>query len=112
MAIPVAVPLIASAVASIGSALLKNRAQNNATQANADLYNNWMKQYQQTGQNLFGQAQAAGWNPFGAKTSTSQGQNFSQGGGSYSNRPVITGEYQPLDALMRGIMTNRLSSGS
>lgn len=107
------IPAIAGG-ASLVSGILGNKAKNNQAQANADLYNNWLKNYQQTGQNLMGQATAGGWNPYGPKTSTSQSQGTtsSQGGGSYSNRPVITSEYQPLDALMRGIMTNRLSGGS
>lgn len=89
-------------------------AQKDAAKAQADLYNNWLKLYQDTGQGLYGQAQAAGWNPFGPKVSTnSNTSSFSNRGGSqYSNKPVITEEYQPLDELMRGIMTGRLASGS
>jgi hypothetical protein len=102
--------------ASLVSGLLGNRARSNQAKDQAKLYNDWLKQYQQTGQGLMGQAQAAGWNPFGPKTSTSfgttTGSSSMRGGGEFSNRPQITEEYQPLDALMRGIMTQRLAGGS
>jgi len=108
-----ALPLLAGG-ASFLSGLFGNRAKNNQAKEQANLYNNWLKQYQATGQGLFSQAQAGGWNPFGPQTSTSQGTTSSRGGGSqsYSNRPVITGEYQGIDALMRNIMTGRLSNPS
>jgi len=111
-------PLIAAGAASLASSLLSNRSKNKQAQQQADLYNNWMKQYGQTGQNLFNQAQAGGWDPFGPKVSTSMGSTSgtsSMRGGSqssFSNRPQITEEYAPLDQLMRGIMTNRLAGGS
>lgn len=109
------VPAIAGG-ASFLSSILGSNAQNKAAKQNADLYNNWLKQYMGTGQNLYGQAQAAGWNPFGPQTSTSMGQtsgtSATQGGRTYSNRPIITEEYAPLDALMRQIMTGRLTSGT
>ena len=113
MPFPLALPLIAGG-ASLLSGLFGNRAKSNQAKDQANLYNNWLKQYMGTGQNLFGQAQAGGWNPFGPQTSTSTGTTSSQGGGSqsYSNRPVITGEYQGIDQLMRGIMTGRLSNPS
>lgn len=92
----------------------QSKAQSDATKAQADLYNNWLRQYQNTGRDLYGQAQAAGWNPFGPQVSTTQstGTSSTSGGGSFRNAPFITQQYAPLDQLMRGIMTNRLSSGS
>lgn len=107
-----AAPWIAAALASVASKYFGNKAESNKAKDSANLYNNWMKQYQQTGQGLYGQAQAGGWNPFGPKTSTSSGTSSSQGGSSYSNMPVITGNYQGIDELMRGIMTGRLSNPS
>lgn len=104
--------------ASLISGLFGNKAKNDQAKEQADLYNNWLKQYMGTGQGLYGQAQQAGWNPFGPQVSTTTGSQTgttsSQGGSksSYSNRPVITSEYAPLDELMRGIMTQRLSGGS
>src|SRR5512139_2999210 len=102
--------------ASLLSGLFGNRARQNQANEQARLYNDWLRNYQSTGQGLFNQAQAGGWNPFGPQTSTSTGSNYgttsTHGGRTYSNKPVITGEYQPLDALMRGIMTQRLSGGS
>jgi hypothetical protein len=98
--------------ASLVSGLFGNKAKNDQAKEQADLYNNWLRQYQQTGQNLMGGAMGAGWNPYGPKVSTSNSTTSSSGGGSFSNRPVITGQYQPLDELMRGIMTGRLSGGS
>lgn len=104
--------------ASLISGLFGNKAKNDQAKEQADLYNNWLKQYQQTGQGLYNQAQQAGWNPFGPQVSTSSntgtttGSTSSRGGGTYSNRPQITQEYQPLDELMRGIMTGRLTGGS
>jgi len=107
------IPVIAGG-ASLLSSIFSNRAKNKQAKEQSDLYNNWLRQYQQTGQNLFSQAQAGGWNPFGPQTSTHTGSTSSRGGGSqsYSNRPVITGEYQGIDALMRNIMTGRLSNPS
>lgn len=109
------IPAIAGG-ASLLSSLFGSRAQSNAAEQQAKLYNDWLRQYQQTGQGLWGQATGAGWNPFGPKTSTSQGTttgtSSTQGGRTYSNRPEITAEYAPLDALMRGIMTQRLASGT
>jgi hypothetical protein len=98
---------------ALGS-FLNGRSQANQQSSQANLYNDWLKNYQNTGQSLYGQAQAAGWNPYGPQTSTHQsnGMSSSQGQSSYSNRPVITGEYQGIDNLMRGIMTGRLSGGS
>ena len=100
--------------ASLLSGIFGNRAKNKQAQDQANLYNNWLKQYMGTGQNLMKGAMGQGWNPFGPQTSTSMGTTSSQGGGSqsYSNRPVITGEYQGIDELMRGIMTGRLSNPS
>lgn len=110
-----ALPLISGA-ASLVSGLFGNKAKNDQAKEQADLYNNWLKQYQQTGQGLYGQAQAAGWNPFGPQVSTSSStgttSSSSRGGGTFSNKPQITAEYQPLDELMRGIMTGRLAGGS
>lgn len=103
---------IVSTVAGVGSALLGNKAKNDQAKEQADLYNNWLRQYQGTGQNLMSGAMAQGWNPYGPKVSTSQSTSSSTGGGSFNNRPVITQQYQPLDDLMRGIMTGRLSGGS
>lgn len=103
---------LASAGANAYSSYANSKAQKEAAQKQADLYNDWMKQYQQMGSDLYGQAQAGGWNPFGPKVSTSSGTTSSSGGGSFNNRPVITAQYQPLDELMRGIMTGRLSGGS
>lgn len=96
------------------SSFLGGRAKNNQAKDQAKVYNDWLKNYTNTGQQLYGQAQAGGWNPFGPQTSTSQSQGSMTGGGSssFSNKPVITGEYAPLDALMRNIMTGRLSGGS
>ena len=96
--------------ASLVSGLFGNKAKNDQAKEQADLYNNWLKQYQGTAQGLMGNATAAGWNPYGPQTSTSQ--SSASGGGSFNNRPVITQQYQPLDELMRGIMTGRLSGGS
>lgn len=109
------IPAIAGG-ASLLSGLFGNKAKNDQAKESADLYNNWLKNYQGTGQGLYNQAQAAGWNPFGPQTSTSSGtttgSTSSRGGSTYSNRPDITAEYQPLDELMRGIMTGRLAGGS
>lgn len=110
-------PAIAGA-ASLGSSLLGSNAEKEQAKINAKLYNDWLKQYTQTGQGLYQQAQGAGWNPFGPKVSTTSGNQYgttsSRSGSNtqYSNRPEITAEYQPLDELMRGIMTGRLSGGS
>jgi hypothetical protein len=98
--------------ASLLSGLFGNKAKNDQAKEQADLYNNWLKNYQGTAQGLMGNATAQGWNPYGPQTSTSQSTSSSTGGGSFNNRPVITGQYQPLDELMRGIMTGRLSGGS
>lgn len=103
---------ILGAGASILGGIFGQRSQNKAAQQQADLYNRWLQQYMGTGQSLFNQAQAGGWNPFGPQTSTSSGTSSQQGGSSYTNRPFITKEYAPLDELMRGIMTGRLSSGT
>lgn len=107
------IPAIAGG-ASLLSSIFGNRAKQNQANEQANLYNNWLKQYMGTGQNLMQGAMGQGWNPYGPQTSTSTGTTSSQGGGSqsYSNRPVITGEYQGIDALMRGIMTGRLSNPS
>jgi len=108
----------AMGVGSLVSGLFGNKAKNDQAKESADLYNNWLKQYMATGQGLYGQAQQAGWNPFGPQVSTtsggSSGSSSMQGGSKsqYSNRPEITAEYAPLDQLMRGIMTGRLSGGS
>jgi len=106
-------PVIAGGV-SLASGLLGNKAKKDQAKEQAALYNNWLKQYMGTGQNLMQGAMGQGWNPFGPQTSTSTGTSSSQGGGSqsYSNKPVITGEYQGIDELMRGIMTGRLSNPS
>jgi hypothetical protein len=104
--------------ASLVSGLFGNKAKNDQAKADAKLYNDWLRNYQATGQGLYGQAQAAGWNPFGPQVSTTTGSQTgtsSMQGGSrsnYSNRPVITEEYAPIDQLMRGLMTGRLSGGS
>jgi len=104
--------------ASLLSGLFGNKAKNDQAKEQANLYNNWLKNYQGTAQGLYGQAQQAGWNPFGPQVSTSSstgsttGSTSSRGGGTFSNRPDITAEYQPLDELMRGIMTGRLAGGS
>lgn len=98
--------------ASLLSGLFGNRAKQNQANEQANLYNNWLKQYMGTGQNLMAQAQAGGWNPFGPQTSTSQSTTSSSGGGRSSMTPTITGDYQGIDALMRNIMTGRLGSPS
>ena len=92
----------------------QGKAQSDQAKAQSKLYNDWLQNYQNTGRGLYNEAQAAGWNPFGPQISTSQnmGTSSMSGGSSFSNRPVITGEYAPLDQLMRGIMTGRLSSPS
>lgn len=105
------IPAIAGG-ASLLSGIFGNKAKANQQKEQANLYNNWLKQYMQTGQNLLGGAMGQGWNPYGPKVSTSQGTTSSTGGSSFSNMPVITGQYAPLDELMRGIMTRRLSGGS
>jgi hypothetical protein len=104
-------PILAGG-ASLLSGLFGNRAKNNQAKEQANLYNNWLKQYMGTGQNLMAQAQAGGWNPFGPQTSTSQSTTSSSGGGHQSTTPTITGNYQGIDALMRNIMTGRLGSPS
>jgi hypothetical protein len=104
-------PVIAGG-ASLLSGLFGNKAKSNQAKEQADLYNNWLKQYQQTGQGLFNQAQAGGWNPFGPQTSTSTSSTTGGGSTSFKNNPFITENYKPLDELMRGIMTGRLSGGS
>ena len=101
-----------SAGASLLSGIFGNKAKQNQANESANLYNNWLKQYGQTGQNLMGQAQAQGWNPFGPQTSTSQGTTSSSGSSHSSMTPTITGNYQGIDELMRGIMTGRLGSPS
>ena len=101
-----------SAGASLLSGLFGNRARNNQAKEQADLYNNWLRQYQQTGQGLYQQAQAGGWNPFGPQTSTSTSSTTGGSSTSFRNNPFITENYKPLDELMRGIMTGRLSGGS
>jgi hypothetical protein len=103
---------IASTVGGVASALLGERAKSNQAKESADLYNNWLKQYMGTGQSLFNQAQAGGWNPFGPQTSTSTSSTTGGGSTSFRNNPFITEQYKPLDELMRGIMTGRLSGGS
>lgn len=104
-------PVIAGG-ASLLSGLFGQRSQNKAAEANAKLYNDWLKQYMSTGQGLFNQAQAGGWNPFGPQTSTSTSSQTGGSTTSFRNNPFITKDYKPLDELMRGIMTGRLSSGS
>src|SRR5262245_23621409 len=98
---------------AVGS-FLNSRSQANQQKDQANMYNNWLKQYQGTGQNLFNSAQAAGWNPYGPSVATSNSTTNSSGGSntSFSNRPVITGEYAPIDAAMRSIIQGRLSSPS
>jgi hypothetical protein len=109
--LPFLLPAIAGG-ASLLSSIFGNKAKQNQANESANLYNNWLKQYMGTGQNLMAQATGQGWNPFGPQTSTSTGTTSSSGGGSFSNRPVITGEYQGIDQLMRNIMTGRLSNPS
>jgi len=100
--------------ASLFSNIFGNKAKQNQSNESAKLYNDWLKQYMGTGQNLMQGAMGQGWNPFGPQTSTSSGTSSSTGGGSqsYSNMPVITGQYQGIDELMRGIMTGRLQNPS
>lgn len=102
--------------ASLLSNIFGNKAKQNQANEQAKLYNDWLKQYQGTAQGLMSGAQAAGWNPYGPQTSTSQNtgtsSTSSRGGQQFSNKPQITQEYQPLDELMRGIMTGRLAGGS
>lgn len=98
--------------ASLLSGLFGNKAKNNQAKEQADLYNNWLKQYMNTGQGLYQQAQAGGWNPFGPQTSTSTSSTTGGSSTSFRNNPFITENYKPLDELMRGIMTGRLSGGS
>lgn len=105
------IPAIAGG-ASLLSGLFGNRAKNNQAKEQADLYNRWLQQYQNTGQGLFNQAQAGGWNPFGPQTSTSTSSTTGGSSTSFRNNPFITENYKPLDELMRGIMTGRLSGGS
>lgn len=102
-------PVIAGG-ASLLSGLFGQKAKSDQAKEQATLYNNWLKQYQQAQQGLLSGAMGAGWNPYGPKTSTSS--STSQGGSSFSSMPQISKEYAPLDALMRGIMTGRLSGGS
>lgn len=102
------IPAIAG-VGSLVSGLFGQHAKQNQANEQAKLYNDWLNQYMQAGQGLYGQAQASGWNPFGPKVSTSQGTSSTQGG--FNNQPVITKQYAPLDELMRGIMTGRLQQG-
>ena len=106
-------PAIGLAAGAYG-AYKQSKAQSDQAKAQADLYNSWLRNYQNTGRGLFDQAQQAGWNPFGPQVSTSQNQGTTSMSGwtSFSNRPVITGEYAPLDQLMRSIMTGRLAGGS
>lgn len=98
--------------ASLLSGLFGNKAKNNQAKEQADLYNNWLKQYMGTGQGLYQQAQAGGWNPFGPQTSTSTSSTTGGSSTNFRNNPFITENYKPLDELMRGIMTGRLSGGS
>lgn len=98
--------------ASLLSGLFGNKAKGDQAKEQADLYNRWLQQYQQTGQGLFNQAQAGGWNPFGPQTSTSTSSQTGGSSTSFRNNPFITENYKPLDELMRGIMTGRLSGGS
>ena len=105
------IPAIAGG-ASLLSGLFGNKAKQNQANEQANLYNNWLKQYMGTGQNLMQGAMGQGWNPFGPQTSTSYGTTSSSGGGHSSMTPTITGNYQGIDALMRNIMQGRLSSPS
>ena len=101
---------------SLASGYLNNRAQSNQQTDRADLYNNWLQNYQGNAQDFLGQAQAGGWNPFGPSTTTSQNQNYGTSQGTsttnFNNKPVITGQYQGIDQLMRGIMQGRLGGGT
>jgi hypothetical protein len=99
-------------VGSLVSSILGSKAKKNQAQDQSKLYNDWLRQYQGTTQNVLGQAAARGYDPYGAQTSTSQGQTTGGSSTSFSNAPVITQQYQPLDELMRSIMTGRLSGGS
>lgn len=103
---------IASTVGGVASALLGERAKSNQAKESSGLYNDWLKQYMNTGQGLYQQAQAGGWNPFGPQTSTSTSSTTGGSSTSFKNNPFITENYKPLDELMRGIMTGRLSGGS
>jgi hypothetical protein len=105
------IPAIAGG-ASLLSSIFGNKAKQNQANESANLYNNWLKQYMGTGQNLMANAQAQGWNPYGPQTSTSQGTTSSSGGGSQSMTPTITGNYQGIDSLMRNIMQGRLGNPS
>ena len=105
-------PVIAAIAASALASYLGSRSKSNAAKDQANLYNDWRNQYSRTGSTLLNQATDAGWNPFAPKVSTMQGTNYSSGGGAFNTQPVITPQYAPLDAMMRGIMSNRLASGS
>lgn len=104
----------ASIIGGLGSAIFGQKAKQDQVNEQSKLYNDWLKQYMGAGQSLMSGAMGAGWNPYGPKVSTSSGTSSSmtQSGSRYSNRPVITAEYAPLDELMRGIMTQRLAGGS
>jgi hypothetical protein len=102
--------------ASLLSGLFGNKAKGDQHRESANLYNDWLRNYQSGVGDIMGNAQAQGWNPYGPRTSTTAGSSYGSTSGrsatNFSNRPEITKEYQGLDALMRGIMEGRLSGGS
>lgn len=109
----VAVPLGAAAIGAAASMWGANKnanAQDKAAREQANLYNNWLAQRNNTAQDILSKIRAGGYDPFSK-------QVLESGGSSSTNtyqksNPFITEDYKPLEGMMRGILENRLSRGS
>ncbi len=103
------IPAIAMAVGA-ASNWLKNRAQGKAQAEQQTLYNEWLKNRETGVNDLIDKVTAAGYDPFGAQRTTSEGTSTTTT--SQRTSPFITKQYKDLEGLFRGILTGRLRGGS
>ncbi len=105
------IPAIAMAVGA-ASNWLKNRAQGRAQEEQQQLYDKWLKDRETGVNDIIEKVTAAGYDPFGAQKTTSEGTSTSTTTTAQKTSPFITKQYKELEGLFRGILTGRLRGGS
>lgn len=105
------IPLIIAAVGA-GASYLKSRAAGKSVQEQNQLYNDWLRNRANGVNDLIEKITQGGSSPFGPQTSTSNTRSLSSTIQNMltqsSQKPVVTPQYQGLEASLRNIAEGRL----
>lgn len=111
-----AIPVVGSVV-SAAISYLQSKGTNDAEKQARELYNSYLTGRTDVANKIIADMTAHGFDPYGPQVTTTTGSGQSQSSTrshqdtTTDSRPIITEQYQPMEAQLRGLIEGRLGKG-